>query len=132
MGGPRNAGLILARSSLPRRGSWRGARPLAGAGIQLSWAAAGQLRQRRRGAGATAGSYPVICCASAVAGDDEPARDVSPQLGRPVTARASRPDVSGCLGFGLAVATGLDHFPLQTRWLVRLAGFEPANGRVHV
>src|SRR5258706_13998320 len=24
---------------------------------------------------------------------------------------ASRPDVSGCLGFGLALVTGLDHFP---------------------
>src|SRR5258708_5206493 len=61
--------------------------------------------------GRAAGSYPVICCASAVAGDDEPVWDVSPQLGRPVPARASRPGVSGCLGFGLALVTGLDHFP---------------------
>jgi hypothetical protein len=34
--------------------------------------------------GRAAGSYPVICCVSAVAGDDEPVWDVSPQLGRPV------------------------------------------------
>ena len=41
----------------------------------------------------------VICCASAVASDNGPGWDVSPQLGRRFPACASRPDMTGCLGF---------------------------------
>src|SRR5258708_7033669 len=61
--------------------------------------------------GRTAGSYPVICCASAVAGDDEPVWDVSPQLGRPFPACASRPDLSGSRGFRPPLVTALTPFP---------------------
>jgi hypothetical protein len=50
----------------------------------------------------TAGSYAVICCGSAVVGDDRPDWNVYSQLGHRFPACARRPDLTGSRSFTIA------------------------------